>query len=119
MNKITRFGYIGKKCFQRIQSKVMGLRYWVQVERSRSDHDLVKKDNIFDVRHVQVLLKTYQSGGAAAVLSHTGDPNVAIKKWFGKHGDLEDHKIEQNKKNNESNGNKQWNFLRENVCKNR
>ena len=44
-----------------------------------------EKTGIFDPRHVQILLRTYRTGGVAAILAHTGDPNVALQDWFEKH----------------------------------
>ena len=57
----------------------MGVRYWTCIENGRPEHSVEQK---FDPRHVPILLRTYKTGGAAAILTHTGDPNVALKDWF-------------------------------------
>ena len=57
----------------------MGVKYWAAVENRRPEHSVQQK---FDPRHVQILLRTYKTGGAAAILTHTGDPSVALKDWF-------------------------------------
>ena len=57
----------------------MGVNYWASLEKSRPEH--VEEKN-FDPRHVQILLRTYKTGGVAAILTHTGDPSVALKDWF-------------------------------------
>lgn len=63
-----------------IQKHVFGVGYWESVERSLKEDDLsVPSTNKFDPRHVQVLMRTYQDGGAAAVLNHTGDLNEGVE----------------------------------------
>ena len=63
-----------------IQQHVFGVGYWETVERSSKEEDSnVPSTNKFDPRHVQVLMRTYQDGGAAAVLNHTGDLNKGVE----------------------------------------
>ena len=38
----------------------------------------------FDRRHVQSILRTYKTGSAAAILTHTGDPNEGLRQWMEK-----------------------------------
>ena len=40
---------------------------------------------------MQVLLRTYQTGGAVAVLSHTGDPNKGLRDWYENQKDQDDN----------------------------
>lgn len=68
-----------------IQAKVMGVRYWQEIDRRRPDNEGIKAENVFDPRHVQILLRSYKTGGAAAVLTHTGDANQGLREWFEKH----------------------------------
>ena len=63
-----------------IQKKIMGLKYWNNVENGRMSYFNQKKE--FNPRHVQILLRTYRTGAAAAFLTHTGDPNVALREHF-------------------------------------
>lgn len=63
-----------------IQKKIMGLKYWNNVGNGRMSHFNQKKE--FNPRHVQILLRTYKTGAAAAFLTHTGDPNVALREHF-------------------------------------
>lgn len=65
-----------------LQRKVFGIRYWEKVERSSKESFNGENRNEFNPRHVQILLRTYQTGGAAAVLSHTGDPNKGLRDWY-------------------------------------
>jgi hypothetical protein len=66
-------------CFssqQKPQQHVFGRRFWQSMNRKSKENR--KGTNDFNPRHVQVLLRTYQTGGAAAVLSHTRDPNKGL-----------------------------------------
>ena len=65
-----------------IQKKIMGLNYWKDVEINREKYFTSNKNKHFDPRHVQILLRTYKTGAAAAILTHTGDPNVALKQQY-------------------------------------
>jgi len=68
-----------------IQKKVMGLRYWEDVY-AKSKQKTKTNKHFFDPRHVQILLRSYKTGGAAAILTHTGDPNEGLKDWFQREG---------------------------------
>ncbi|KAL3797506.1 hypothetical protein HJC23_009870 [Cyclotella cryptica] len=65
-----------------LQRKIFGIRYWKSVERKSKEGNDNKNQANFNPRHVQILLRTYQTGGAAAVLSHTGDPNKGLRDWY-------------------------------------
>ncbi len=65
-----------------IQQKIMGIQYWNDVERKKISYFNKKENKFFDPRHVQILLRTYKTGAAAAILTHTGDPNVPLKQQF-------------------------------------
>lgn len=68
---------------QKLQRRVFGKRFWLNLDRrSKENRKGTKNQNEFNPRHVQILLRTYQSGGAAAVLSHTGDPNKGLRDWY-------------------------------------
>ena len=73
---------------RKIQIRVMGMSYWDEIERSRSVSNNVdtatvgRQASYFDPRYVQIYLRTYQTGAAAAVLSHTGDSNEALRLWY-------------------------------------
>lgn len=64
-----------------IQTKVMGMWYWSK-ETQRRNKMSRNSEQSLNPRHVQVLLRTYKTGSVAAILTHTGDPNVALKKWI-------------------------------------
>lgn len=101
---------------QILKKKILGMRYWAAVERSTKDSFGVKKDD-FNPRHVQTLLRTYQTGGAAAVLSHTGDPNKGLLEWFenqkGQDGIEECEPVTDEMSNNSAL--KRWNMIRDNI----
>jgi len=65
-----------------IQQKTMGINYWRKVKTKKAAYFDKKENTFFNPRHVQILLRTYKTGAAAAILTHTGDPNVAIKEQF-------------------------------------
>ncbi|KAL7431718.1 hypothetical protein ACHAXM_004563 [Skeletonema potamos] len=69
---------------RKIQKKVFGVQFWEEIERSsKEEYDHTGRNrNEFNPRHVQILLRTYQTGGAVAVLSHTGDPNFGLRDWY-------------------------------------
>jgi Ca2+-binding EF-hand superfamily protein len=78
---------------QKIQKRVFGRRFWQSMDRkSKENRKGTRNQNDFNPRHVQVLLRTYQTGGAAAVLSHTGDPNKGLRDWYEnqKQNDIQD-----------------------------
>jgi len=69
---------------QAIQRRVMGPRYW---EKVREQHERrVAKHlvgiHVYNPRYVQILLRTYKAKSAAAIMTHTGDPNEALRQWF-------------------------------------
>lgn len=78
-----------------IQQKIMGIQYWNDVERKKLSYFNKKEKKFFDPRHVQILLRTYKTGAAAAILTHTGDPNVALKQQFDQDNGIVS-KMEQN-----------------------
>jgi Ca2+-binding EF-hand superfamily protein len=83
---------------QKLQRRVFGRRFWQAVDRkSKENRHGSKNHNEFNPRHVQILLRTYQTGGAAAVLSHTGDPNKGLRDWYEKQkqNDIEDIPAEE------------------------
>jgi Ca2+-binding EF-hand superfamily protein len=67
-----------------IQSKVMGLQYWKNIERNRPDVMTPKHKSVFNARHVQTLLRKYKEGGAAAMLSYCGDPDDVLLQLYTK-----------------------------------
>jgi Ca2+-binding EF-hand superfamily protein len=78
---------------QKLQKRVFGRRFWQSIDRkSKENRKGTRNHNDFNPRHVQVLLRTYQTGGAAAVLSHTGDPNKGLRDWYEnqKQNDIQD-----------------------------
>ncbi len=99
------------------------MRYWAAVEHSTKDTFGEKKHD-FNPRHVQTLLRTYQTGGAAAVLSHTGDPNKGLLEWFENQKDVDNTKEydpatdEKSKNSGPNSARKRWNMIRDNIhCK--
>ncbi len=77
-----------------IQKKILGMKYWNNVENSKKSYLNQKKQ--FNPRHVQILLRTYKTGAAAAFLTHTGDVNVALRENFIKEQGQEEQKDQQN-----------------------
>ena len=67
-----------------IQSKVMGERYWLKVEREQPISSNDSDHNTFDPRHVHMLLRTHKARGAAALHAHAGDANQGLREWFEK-----------------------------------
>ena len=67
---------------RKLQKRVFGIRFWEKIERASKENFNDRNKNEFNPRHVQILLRTYQTGGAAAVLSHTGDPNKGLREWY-------------------------------------
>ena len=107
---------------RKIQQKVFGVRFWENVERSSSKENFnypITK-NEFNPRHVQILMKTYQTGGAAAVLTHSGDPNKGLRDWYQhqKEVDVPDVEDEAEKGNSKTTGRQRWNSLKERVDSN-
>ncbi len=81
-----------------IQKRVMGIKYWENVANSQAAST---KANKFDPRHVQILLRTYKTGAAAAILTHTGDPNVALKQQFDEENNKEAKEKEHGEKSHD------------------
>lgn len=84
----------------------MGLKYWENVERTRGfrSDELEEKDGMstsFDPRHVQILLRTYKTGEAAAVLTHTGDPNIALRQYYENRTKDEEESVDVDSSTNE------------------
>ena len=67
---------------RKLQKRVFGTGYWERIEKRAKDNYGNANKNEFNPRHVQILLRTYQTGGAVAVLSHTGDPNQGLREWY-------------------------------------
>lgn len=101
---------------RKIQQKVFGVRFWENVERSSKDNfSDPNTKNEFNPRHVQILMKTYQTGGAAALLTPTGDPNKGLRDWHQhqKEVDVPDVEDEAEKGNSKTTGRQRWNSLKE------
>lgn len=73
-----------------VQTKVMGMKYWKAEIHRRSKLNDDGKHSL-NPRHVQILLRTYKTGSVAAILTHTGDPNVALRNWFEENNEVEDN----------------------------
>lgn len=105
---------------RKLQKKVFGVQFWEEIERSskeKFDHT-GKNSNEFNPRHVQILLRTYQTGGAVAVLSHTGDPNAGLRDWYeNQKQDDEAQEVEVNpaESENAKSGSQRWAALKETV----
>ena len=57
-----------------VQEKVKGVIFW-QAKARELAMPVKHGEKRFDRRHVQSVLRTYKTGSAAAILTHTGDPN--------------------------------------------
>ncbi|GMH63945.1 hypothetical protein TL16_g03846 [Triparma laevis f. inornata] len=72
-------------CIQRvIQEKCGGVEYWTDQANRPKDDAPKHGERKFDRRHVQSVLRTYKTGSAAAILTHTGDPNEGLREWMAK-----------------------------------
>lgn len=102
---------------RRLQKKVFGIQFWEEIERSSKEtyDDAGRNRNEFNPRHVQVLLRTYQTGGAVAVLSHTGDPNAGLRDWYDNQKDLEDGVVDPAESEPVMSGLQRWAALRDEV----
>ena len=97
-----------------IQQKVFGVRFWENVERSsKNNFSDPNTKNEFNPRHVQILMKTYQTGVAAALLTHTGDPNKGDWHQHQKEVDVPDVEDDAEKGNSKTTGRQRWNSLKE------
>eukprot|EP00985_Skeletonema_marinoi_P010037 scaffold4729_cov95-Skeletonema_marinoi.AAC.2 len=104
---------------RRLQKKVFGIQFWEEIERSSKDtfDHTGKNRNEFNPRHVQILLRTYQTGGAVAVLSHTGDPNAGLRDWYENQKQDDEAQDETNPAQSEGakSGSQRWAALRGTV----
>lgn len=102
---------------RKLQRKVFGIRFWEKIERASPENFNSQNKNEFNPRHVQILLRTYQTGGAAAVLNHTGDPNKGLRDWYEnqKHQDNEEVGDEAQTTNKSKTGLQRWGLLRDQV----
>ena len=106
---------------RKLQRKVFGVRFWEKVERASKENFSGQNKNEFNPRHVQVLLRTYQTGGAVAVLSHTGDPNKGLRDWYENQKDQDDN-MEAGDNYDAENGDRsrglqRWSSLRDRKAK--
>lgn len=101
---------------RKLQKRIFGIQFWEGVERSvKEDFGTGRKDvNNFNPRHVQILLRTYQTGGAAAVLSHTGDPNKGIRDWYENQKQHDEAKVETGDEM-PSSGLQRWKSVRDTI----
>ena len=102
---------------RKLQSKVFGIQFWQNIEHSaKENYNQDQTKNEFNPRHVQILLRTYQVGGAAAVLSHKGDPNKGLRDWYEtqKNQDAESGMIDESQEIIEQKSSR-WNSLRDKV----
>jgi Ca2+-binding EF-hand superfamily protein len=102
---------------RKLQKKVFGVQFWEEIERaSKETFSLTeKKRNDFNPRHVQILLRTYQTGGAVAVLSHTGDPNAGLRDWYENQKHKDQVEEDPAEANNAKSGSKRWAALRDSI----
>ncbi|KAL9187085.1 hypothetical protein ACHAXT_010805 [Thalassiosira profunda] len=104
---------------RKLQRKVFGIRYWEKVERAAKENFNGPNPNEFNPRHVQILLRTYQTGGAAAVLRHTGDPNAGLRDWYNnqkEHDVVDEAELEEMEEGEaQKTGLQRWNSLRDSV----
>eukprot|EP00956_Cyclotella_meneghiniana_P032057 scaffold86357_cov74-Cyclotella_meneghiniana.AAC.3 len=101
---------------QKLQRRVFGRRFWQSIDRKSKENSKGGAKNDFNPRHVQILLRTYQTGGAAAVLTHTGDPNKGLRDWYSnqKQNDIKEDIIEDDEYD-KSSGIQRWQSIRNNV----
>ena len=66
-----------------IQERVKGVKFWELKAKERAK-PVGHGERRFDRRHVQSILRTYKTGSAAAILTHTGDPNEGLRQWMEK-----------------------------------
>ena len=110
---------------QKLQRKVFGIRYWKKIERASKEdrNELVSEQSFnFNPRHVQNLLRTYQTGGAAAAAGLSGTNDTGLGKalredWQEAKAQMTENKdIEAAGVEAESNNVKsRWNLIRESV----
>ena len=103
---------------RKLQRKVFGLRFWEKVERRSKENFNDRNVNEFNPRHVQILLRTYQTGGAMAVLSHTGDPNKGLRDWYENQKDQDANvEVAEDEPAGKKTAAQRWNLLKEHVNK--
>ncbi|GMI20501.1 hypothetical protein TeGR_g6355 [Tetraparma gracilis] len=67
-----------------VQEKIFGLSYWMEKSMPPPPGPIKHGERRFDRRHVQTILRTYKTGSAAAILTHTGDPNEGLRAYMEK-----------------------------------
>ena len=67
-----------------VQEKIFGLAFWKGKSNENPAKAIKHGERRFDRRHVQSILRTYKTGSAAAILTHTGDPNEGLREWMEK-----------------------------------
>ena len=103
---------------RQLQKKVFGVRFWEKIEKKAKENFNVDEHNKneFNPRHVQILLRTYQTGGAVAVLSHTGDPNKGLREWYANQKDKDTNDEEAPlSTEDEQKSTSRWSSIREKV----
>jgi len=63
--------------------RILGVEFWEAKAKERAK-PVEHGERRFDRRHVQAVLRTYKTGSAAAILTHTGDPNEGLRMWMKK-----------------------------------
>ncbi len=89
---------------RKLQRNVFGVRFWEKVERQSKEESSDQSRNEFNPRHIQILLRTYQTGDAAAILRHTGDPKLGLHD-----------ECKNNGQEDEDSSMQRWNSLRESI----
>ena len=69
---------------RKIQSKVLGLQYWKDIEKKRPGEKRLKHQVVFDARKAHLLLRQYKEGGVDAMLRYCGDPEEALLELYHK-----------------------------------
>lgn len=110
---------------RKLQRKVFGIRYWKKIERASKEdrNDSVSEQSFrFNPRHVQNLLRTYQTGGAAAAAGLSGTNDTGLGKalredWQEAKAQTENKDIEAAGVEAEQSNNvkSRWNLIRESV----
>jgi len=103
---------------RQLQKKVFGVRFWEKIEKKAKENFNIDdhNKNEFNPRHVQILLRTYQTGGAVAVLTHTGDPNKGLREWYANQKDKDTNDEEAPlSTEDEQKSTSRWSSIREKV----
>ena len=69
---------------RRIQSKVLGLQYWQNIEKSRAEEKKNTRQVVFDARQAHLLLREFKEGGVDAMLRYWGNPEEALIDLYQK-----------------------------------